>query len=58
MKSLNIPFELIQSLKESMDCDLTVFDHLIEVNTMYIIVIGTLMGLTVIYILLNRKGKK
>lgn len=58
MKSLNIPFELIQSLKESMDCDLTVFDHLIEVNTMYIIVIGTLMCLTVIYILLNRKGKK
>lgn len=53
MAEQHIPSEAIQGIKDSLDCNLYLFDSKIEIGTMYLIFGGTVILLIAIYILIN-----
>lgn len=58
MKTQHFPSDVIEGLKDSIDCNLYFFDNKVEVGTMYFIVGGAVVVLIAAYILINLlKGK-
>lgn len=53
MANQHIPSEAIQGIKDSLDCNLYLFDNKIEIGTMYLIFGGAVILLIAIYILIN-----
>jgi len=59
MQNQGIPSEIIEEIKDSLDCNLYLFENQVNMTTMYIILGITVSALIGIYILLNvfKKGK-
>lgn len=54
------PTEVIEKIKDSIDCNIYFFDKKVEISTMYFIMIGIIVILVGIYVLINvlkKKGK-
>ncbi len=59
MKAQNFPSEVVESIKDSIDCNLYFFGDKVELGTMYLIVGGAVVVLVMVYILINAlKGSK
>lgn len=58
MENQGIPSDVVNSIKDSIDCNLYFFDNKVEPPIMYLILGGTIAVLIAIYILMNkcRKG--
>ena len=48
-----VPFEVVDSLRSTLDCNIFFFDNKVEIPTMYLILIGFTLALLGIYILLT-----
>ena len=53
MSSQKFPNEVIDGIKDSMDCNLYFFDNKVDTTTMYLILGGTVAVLIAGYIILN-----
>lgn len=53
MKEMHWPSEVLEQIKDSMDCNLYFFQQKVEIWVMYLILIVTIIILIVIYILFN-----
>lgn len=59
MGNQGFPSEIIEAIKDSIDCNLYFFGNKVEIGTMYLILCGTVVLLVAVYILMNVwKGKK
>lgn len=59
MKAQNFPSEVVESIKDSIDCNLYFFGDKVELGTMYLIVGGSVVVLVMVYVLINAlKGSK
>lgn len=60
MESQGFPVEVVEAIKDSVDCNIYFFGDKVEMNMMYLILVGTVVGLLIIYVLLNvlRSGKQ
>ena len=58
MAGIGIPNEVIESIKDSIDCNLYPFDNKISVPGMYIVLCATILVLIAIYILMNALKRK
>lgn len=60
MESQGFPVEVMEAIKDSVDCNIYFFGDKVEMNMMYLILVGTVVGLLIIYVLLNvlRSGKQ
>ncbi len=59
MKAQNFPSEVVENIKDSIDCNLYFFGDKVELGTMYLIVGGAVVVLVMVYILINAlKGSK
>lgn len=59
MHALGVPAEVIDGIKESLDCSLSFFGHSVSIGAMYIILVVSIIVLLAVYILLNVfKGKR
>lgn len=53
MKAQNFPSEVIEGIKDSIDCNLYFFGDKVEIGTMYLIVGGAVVVLIMAYVLIN-----
>lgn len=53
MLKIGVPAEVLESVKDSVDCNLYFFGKQVSVGAMYAIVILTIVALLIVYILLN-----
>ena len=58
MENLGIPEKAIEGIKDSVDCNIHIFDNTVSMNTMSLYLIGTTVLLVGIYILMNLKKKR
>lgn len=58
MKNQDFPGEVVEAIKDSVDCNLYFFDNKVEINTMFLILIVTILVLVLLYIVLNMLKKK
>ncbi len=58
MQRLNYPKEIIESFKDTTDCNMYFFDKLVPQSTMFIILGATVIVLIGLYVLLNLHKKK
>ncbi|MBQ7328530.1 MAG: ABC transporter permease [Oscillospiraceae bacterium] len=58
MKTEGIPAELIEELKDALDCNLYFFEKQVRLPAMYGILVATIIILIVVYILLNQLQNK
>ena len=58
MEEEGVPAEMIEGLKDAMDCNLYVVDHAVSMSAMYAILIATIALLWGIYVLMNWKTRK
>ena len=58
MKSVGIPGNVVEMIRDSMDCNLYFFDNKIEVPAMYIILTLTTVAFVCIYVALNALKRK
>ena len=58
MGDAGFPDEVVEAIKDSIDCNLYFFDDKVEVGVMYAILCVTVVALTGIYVLLNGLKKK
>lgn len=60
MESQGFPTEVVEAIKDSVDCNIYFFGDKVEMNMMYLILGGAVVGLLIIYVLLNalRSGKQ
>lgn len=59
MSEINIPNELVDGIKKSLDCDLYFFDKQVPLYAMYIILASSVLLISAAYILVCRiKNKK
>lgn len=59
MKAQNFPSEVVESIKDSIDCNLYFFGDKVDLSTMYLIVGGSVVVLVMVYILINAlKGSR
>ncbi|MGN0352577.1 MAG: ABC transporter permease [Roseburia sp.] len=60
MKSQGFPMEVVEAIKGSVDCNIYFFGDKVEMDMMYLILGGTVVGLLIVYVLLNvlRSGKQ
>lgn len=59
MKAQNFPSEVVENIKDSIDCNLYFFGDKVELGTMYLIVGGSVVVLVMVYVLINAlKGSK
>jgi len=49
----SVPIEVVDSLKNTLDCNVYFFDNKVEISTMYLILFGVTIVLIGIYVLLN-----
>lgn len=52
-----VPTEVVDMIKETVDCNLTLFDNQISIGTMYTVLTVTVAVLIVMYVLLNKFRK-
>ncbi len=57
MQNQGIPAQVVESMKNSLDCNLYFFENPVDISTMYAILIATIVVLIGIYILLNAFAK-
>lgn len=53
MKSIGFPSEVVESIKDSVDCNLYFFDKKVETGKMYLILIASILVLVGVYVGLN-----
>lgn len=53
MGNQNFPAEVVEAIKDSVDCNLYFFGNKVELNIMYCILIGAIALLIAVYVLLN-----
>lgn len=53
MKSISFPAEVIENVKDSIDCNIYFFDSKVELSTMYLIIIGAVVLFTALYVMMN-----
>lgn len=53
MKDQGFPSQVVEAIKDSVDCNLYFFDNKVELNTMYLILVGTVIALIAVYVLIN-----
>lgn len=59
MKGIGFPSEVVEIIKDSIDCNLYFFDSRVELPVMYLIMAGTVILLIGIYVIMNTvKGRK
>lgn len=59
MSAEGFPDEIVEAIKDSVDCNLYFFDNKVQPETMYLILISTIIILIAIYIMMNiTKNKK
>lgn len=58
MSSLGFPAEVVENIKDSIDCNLYFFGEKVEIGTMYLILGGSVVLLMIIYVLLSGFRKK
>ena len=59
MGDKGFPSEVVEAIRDSVDCNLYFYGDKVALNTMYLIVAGTVIVLIAVYILLNMlHGKK
>ena len=58
MQNQGIPAEVIESIKDSLDCNLYFFEEQVAIPTMYLILGGTVAVLIAVYVLMNSFKKK
>lgn len=58
MENQNVPSELIDAMKDTIDCNLYFFDKEVDISTMYIVLCSTVVLLIGAYILMNTFKKK
>ncbi len=59
MSALGFPDEIIEAIKDSVDCNLYFFDNKVQTETMYLILAATIAILITVYIMMNIiKNKK
>ncbi len=54
MLDLGFPKEIVESIRDSVDCNLYFFDNKVETGTMYLIMVGVVVLLVGLYVVLNR----
>lgn len=58
MSKQNFPAEVIEAIRDSVDCNLYFFETKVENSTMYLILIGTIILLIALYVIINMIKKK
>ena len=58
MQNQGIPSEVVEKIKDSLDCNLYFFENKVEAPIMYLIIVACAVLLTGIYVLLNRFLKR
>ncbi|MBQ4616939.1 MAG: ABC transporter permease [Clostridia bacterium] len=58
MEAQGLPTEVIDSLRDAVDCNVYAFGNAVPVETMYAIVGGTVAALIVLYVVLHKVRKK
>ena len=59
MESVGFPQEIIDNMKNTVDCNLYFFESKVPLSVMYAILVGSIVALMAIYILINvLNGKK
>lgn len=58
LKSIGFPTEAVENIKDGIDCNLYFFGDKVELNTMYLIMGGSVVVLIGIYILMNVLKRK
>lgn len=53
LKSIGFPSEIVENIKDGIDCNLYFFGDKVEINTMYLIMSGSIVVLIGVYILMN-----
>ena len=54
MSAEGFPTEVVEGIKDSIDCNLYFFGNKVEIGTMYLILVGATILLIGVYILMNR----
>ena len=59
MEDVGFPEEVVDAIKDSIDCNLYFFDDKVEIGVMYVILVVTVVALIGIYVLINglKKGR-
>ena len=57
MEKAGIPSQLIDAIRDSVDCNIYFFDNKVQIGTMYTILVATVLLLIGIYILINKLRK-
>lgn len=58
MISLGVPEEIIDGVRDAVDCNLYFFDKAVKPVTMLAVLCASVLGLTLIYLLINFKNRK
>lgn len=58
MSEQGFPDAVVAAIRDSVDCNLYFFDHLVETSAMYVILGGTIAVLVVLYVLLNAWSRR
>ena len=59
MKDIGFPTEVIEGVKDSIDCNIYFFDSKVEISSMYMILFGAIILFTGLYVLMNvMSGRK
>ena len=58
MSKLGFPDEVVQGIRDSVDCNLYFFDNKVELSTIYLILVGSILVLIGLYVLLNWKKER
>ncbi len=53
MNAQHFPDKIVESIKDSIDCNLYFFDDKVSLDTMYVVLAGTVIALLFIYIFIN-----
>jgi multidrug/hemolysin transport system permease protein len=58
MEDQGLPSELVEAMKETIDCNLYFFENKVDISTMYIVLCATVALLIGIYVVMNVFKKK
>ena len=53
MRDIGFPTEVIEGVKDSIDCNIYFFDSKVEISSMYMILLGAIILFTGLYVLMN-----
>ena len=57
MRAVGFPAEIVESIRDSIDCNLYFFGEKVSIGTMYLVLCGTIAVLSALYILFNLRKK-